>query len=368
MKAAGSLGTIQALGAVLEFLIGPLFGKLSDVFGRKAIMQLNPIVVFIYNMAILKFPRSLWAHYIRVPVIAIETQFYVAMHAMMADCMSGSNRAQNGFINMAPAGLAVMAAPLIAARLSTRNNFVLAMACSAVCVAVVNQLLETLPPKSRQPLSSLDLSSCNPFAFIQLFQRGRTLATLTLCSGVQTFTDPRLMDECAVVVMKDKGLDDASIQGMLSIMSVSLISGVGVGKFSVKRLGRLNHTHSSHFFKILAYVIWSQAATKTLLRVSQALLVFGQRQRDGVETLLSDVAVRKGIGKGLVEAYKFNFRSISNLLAPLLYAKLFALGKAVGFSGLPFVGAAIVTATAEMIICTLGHECLAKEVGGQAAI
>ena len=35
VKAAASLSTIQSLGAIVEFAVGPLFGNLSDVFGRK---------------------------------------------------------------------------------------------------------------------------------------------------------------------------------------------------------------------------------------------------------------------------------------------------------------------------------------------
>ena len=40
--AATTIGSIQATGALLEFMVGPLFGRLSDRFGRKSIMMLGP--------------------------------------------------------------------------------------------------------------------------------------------------------------------------------------------------------------------------------------------------------------------------------------------------------------------------------------
>jgi hypothetical protein len=56
VKAAASLSTIQSLGALLEFATGPLFGKLSDVYGRTFVMRLNPVVVFASNALLVRSP------------------------------------------------------------------------------------------------------------------------------------------------------------------------------------------------------------------------------------------------------------------------------------------------------------------------
>lgn len=358
-KAVKTLGIIQALGALLEFLIGPLCGKLSDVYGRKAIMRLNPIVSMAYQTLLWLKPHCLWVHYLKIVTIAMDTAFFSTMHAMMADVMSGPNRAQNGFINMFPVGVAQMAAPFIAARLSSRNNFFLATLLSFASVGVVGRLQETLSPKARQSPSSIQLASCNPFAFYRLFTHGRALATLSLVSGVQTYSDPRLMDDTAIVVMKEKlGWNDQQIQSQLGAMSMSLVLGVGVGKFSVKSLGRLGHTHFSHIMKLLTYIACSRVTSVKAMRWTQALMVFGQRQRDGTDTLISDIGTKAGMGKGQVEAWKFNFRSVSNLVAPVVYAQLFGYGKSIGNPALPWAGAAGFVALAELILCSLPRHTL----------
>jgi MFS family permease len=351
VKAAASLSMIQSLGALLEFAIGPYFGNLSDIYGRKFVMSLNPIVVFAHYLLLLTNPKSLWAHYTKVPVIAIETTFYATMRAMMADVMSGQNIAENGYINMAPAGLAIVVAPLVAIRLSTRQNLMLATALSGAACWIVLKLQETLPPKSRMAVSELDLASCNPFAFTRLFTNGHELAALSLISGVQTCTDPRLMDEVSTLVMRDKlQWGDKRVQGQLALMSASSIMGVPAGKYSVRTLGRLGHTHFAHFFKFMTYVLWGRANNSRSMRMTQLVHIFGQRQRDGIETLITDLGATKGLGRGQVESYKYNWRSISNLLAPLCYSRLFAVGKANGNPGLPFVGAAAFVATAELLM------------------
>jgi hypothetical protein len=173
------------------------------------------------------------------------------------------------------------------------------------------------------------------------------------------------MDEVSALVMRDKlQWGDNRVQQQLALMSASTIAGVPVGKYSVKSFGRLGHTHFSHAFKFMTFVLWSQASNGRSMRVAQLMHVFGQRQRDGVETLITDLGATKGLGRGQVESYKYNWRSISNLLAPLLYARLFGVGKARGDAGLPFVGAAVFVATAELLLTSVvSREQLQKEIG-----
>jgi len=266
--------------------------------------------------------------------------------------MSGRNIAENGFINMAPAGIAVLVAPMIAVRLSTKGAYMFSAILMVGCALVAERLQETVALQCRAALSSMDFASCNPLAFYKLFTNGRTLATLSAVSAVQTYTDPRLMDECAALVMREKlRWNDKQIQQQLGVMAASLTFGVAVGKWSVRSLGRIGHTHSAHLFKFITMLLWSQASSKTMMRFTQLVHTFGQRQRDGVETMITDLGVEYGMGKGQLQAYKFNLRSGSNLLAPLVYARLFAAGKTMGNAGLPFVGAATFIAIAELIMC-----------------
>jgi len=94
------------------------------------------------------------------------------------------------------------------------------------------------------------------------------------------------------------------------------------------------------------------------MRIAAVLLMFSFRQRDGVETMMTEYGVKEGMGKGQMEAYKMNFRSIFNLIGPLVYARCFALGSNSASNGmlgagLPFSAAASFVGLAEMMLLTL---------------
>lgn len=368
VAAAKTLGSISAIGALLEFVVGPAFGKLSDIYGRKFVMQLAPVAIFISNLLITLRPRALWVHFLRIPVIALDTAFFAAMRAMMADVMSGKNIAANGLMSMAPAGLATIAAPLLASRLSVNNCFRFSTVLAGLCIFVLNRMMETLPPWQRMKPSSFDVSSCNPFAFYHLFTNGRGLATLSLVSWVQTFTDSRLLEETATFVMRETAkLNDKGVQLQLTYMALSGFWSVPIGSASVKRLGRLGHTHFCHFFNVIGFLMWSRATSVGSLIRTQLILMFSQRKRDGVETLMTDVGVKKSMGKGQMEAYKMNLRSVSNFLAPMVYARVFTWGKTQGRPSSPFVFAAVISALSELIMLSL-KECDLKSVLGVSKV
>lgn len=104
------------------------------------------------------------------------------------------------------------------------------------------------------------------------------------------------------------------------------------------------------FFKLVAYYFWAKARTSRDLKLVQLLLLFGQRQRDGTETLITDIAIKKGFGKGEVESYKMNWRSISNILAPIVYSAAFSYGKKVQKKELPFYAAIMFTILSEVVL------------------
>lgn len=364
--AAKANGNIQSAGALLEFAIGPLMGKLSDVYGRKFVMQLCPLAMFVSNAAVIAKPFSLWSHYLRVCSIALGTAYMATMRATLTDVMSGRNIAENAYFNMALAGLCQVGAPVLAAKLSGKACFRLATAAAAAMLLMTLRLRETLPEDQRKPPSSLDFGTCNPFAFYHLFRNGKNLAALSLISAVQTCTDCRLSDEPHVLALREKlSLNESAVHKQFQILQLCNVLGAVTGKFSVKGLGRMMHTHFSNGCRILGYLLLTRAAgpASPALALGHAVLLFSQRQRDGVETIMTEVGVRHGMGRGQVEAYKMNFRSVTNIIAPVAYARAFALGCARRVPDAPLYLSAAATSLAEAIVLSLDESSIAKELG-----
>ena len=101
--------------------------------------------------------------------------------------MSGRNIAENGFIHMAPAGLATLVAPLIGARFSAEGCYRIAVLCGAVCALVLTQVQETNFRGGGEGEASnaadavpFTWEACNPLAFVRLLTSGPELRALAL--------------------------------------------------------------------------------------------------------------------------------------------------------------------------------------------
>ena len=358
--AAITLSKIRAVGALSEFLVGPFFGRLSDKLGRKFVMQLSMVSGVFGNGLIYFFPHSLLAHIVgAIPVIALDTAFFATMRAMMSDVMSGKNIAENAFVSMVPAGIAMVLAPMIGGRINPRNAYLFATVASALGYFQVANLRETLAPEKRM---ELDLAACNPFAFLRLFQgigkEGRILRTLCTISGIQTMTDSRLILDVATLHMRSSlQWSAAKASKHLTFLRGFEMSGAFVAKRTVGYFGRIGHTHFSHLFKFLGYIVWSRATNQRQMRIAAILLMMGFRQRDGVETMITEYGVLQGMGKGQMEAYKMNFRSIFNLIAPLIFGRVYAWGTEQQsnqwMQGSPFLASAFFVVLSEALLLTL---------------
>ena len=135
----------------------------------------------------------------------------------------------------------------------------------------------------------------------------------------------------------------------LTLVGVYITMAPVASKFTIKKLGRLGHTTFSNVCNAAGYFLWARANDVSSMRLAQVPLVFGGRKRDGVETLISDIGAHShGMGKGELESYKRNMRSIANFCAPIVYSRVFALGKGRGALGAPFLCAVVFSILAEM--------------------
>ena len=108
--AALELGKIRAAGAFLEFLVGPFFGSLSDAYGRKFGMMPSAIMNVFSSLLVWVNPMSLYAHWLCIEHRAGHC-FFCSDQGTDGGLHDGRNIAENAFMHMAPAGLA-MVAPL----------------------------------------------------------------------------------------------------------------------------------------------------------------------------------------------------------------------------------------------------------------
>jgi hypothetical protein len=99
-----------------------------------------------------------------------------------------------------------------------------------------------------------------------------------------------------------------------------------LGKPMMKYFGQLGLTSVSNGLNFIAQAIGILSRNHGEMYAYVMATGLGERKRDGVETLITAEASRLGFGRGEIAAGMSNFRSIANILAPLLFAGAFNWG------------------------------------------
>ena len=69
---------------------------------------------------------------------------FFAVDNFQADVMSGRNIAENQFVHMAPAGIAMLLAPIMSARFSVRGSYGLSIFFGLLCSMVLMQVQKVI--------------------------------------------------------------------------------------------------------------------------------------------------------------------------------------------------------------------------------
>jgi MFS family permease len=159
--AATMLGMMASSGGMLEFILNPLIGRLSDKYGRFIFIMLGPLGNCVLDGLIAANPSS--------PTLLVAgrvisgmtmTAFVTILRAAVSDVLEGSALAAAHSQSALYSGLGIIGGPWLASRLGTDRA---AYGLSSV-VAGLNGLYllssfqETLPADQRKEVATLNFS------------------------------------------------------------------------------------------------------------------------------------------------------------------------------------------------------------------
>ena len=184
--AARALGAMTSGSAVVELLIAPILGRLSDTVGRKRSFFLFPIVASATHILVGTFPKVLAFNFAdRVLSGGLLFTHITMSNAALADLFEGDDLAQMRVVKQSMFSAALVLGPLLGNLVmlwrDAATAFLLCPIASAVSMIVLAQIPETLAPEHRRPM---DWAACNPLRFLKLF-RSKASAVLTIARGLQ---------------------------------------------------------------------------------------------------------------------------------------------------------------------------------------
>lgn len=328
--------------AVVEFLISPTLGGLSDAIGRKPFLFLSPALNAFLRLLIANRPE-LWLLGIeKVFTSAVVAAGSVAASATLADVASGTELAIAQAKVGISAGAAFVFGPACAGilikRKGARAAFVVSSCISVLQLGLLRKFQETVELDKRE-LTSVFVS---PFSFLKIFKtQSRRLRALTVVGVLQAFCEPKTWNDMVQLYMRvNVGLPVERVGRFFATFGLAAIAAKGLTRQLIQKYGPSRHISLANIAGAIAFFFWgaNPSSTWTSVVAPLALAPFSLDHKAGIITQSNDLATTLGFGKGEHAAMSQNLRALVVSAAPILFGRVYSWGaqEHIGRPGLGF--------------------------------
>mmetsp|Transcript_107256 Transcript_107256/g.313627 ORF Transcript_107256/g.313627 Transcript_107256/m.313627 type:complete len:425 (+) Transcript_107256:59-1333(+) len=353
---AKAMGLMSTCAAVIELVVNPILGKLSDQFGRKPFLMMTPIVSAVLHIFVAALPRSLPTQFIdRMIGGSMIFGFAAPAQAAMADLFAKepTKLAMWGAKNGMFLGIGTTLGPMIGSKLGGAMSFLASsLVFCATSLWVKMQVSETLSASSRKPFRFADI---NPVAFLKLF-KNKTLTLLAGATALQSFGDyVNIYDINNLFMIKTLGYGPSQIGNFATMVGVTQIAGGRVTAGVIEQLKKMK-VPALKVAALFANVMWAigMATMGTAKGTPQAffalfLWTFGHQRSNSISVYLQKYGAAEGMGRAEIVAATGNLLAYVKVLIPLFYSSLYAWATSNGrnMPGLPYFVISALTALAQ---------------------
>jgi MFS transporter, DHA1 family, tetracycline resistance protein len=348
--AAAFFALINTSMSLCEFLFNPLFGQLSDAYGRRVVLLLWPAINPISRICVAMFTSKKIYMAQQVSVKMLEYIFEKGISCSITDMLDGDERSiANGKINFMREGVGVLLGSLIggyiAATYGHRAAYYIC-ACSSFVAYLLMQyrMIETLAVEKRKPVNMEQ--AMNPLRFLDLLNGNSKYNKNNNCAGrklaivfaIQKGTNKGVEQQLNVFTRDNLGWD-ARMTSFYKVYQgiTGMVSGQMV-KYMLNAVGPKGSVWIGNIFSAIAWLLIGTAKqTWQVFAGLTMLLPFGAYKRPALETELSTIADKNNIGQGKLQADLANLVAVIKIVSPMIYLSAYNWGKAsFGSSSVPF--------------------------------
>lgn len=357
-KAAAWQSYMSAGAAILEFLLNPVCGRLSDRYGRKLFLCLSPAVNTLTKFMVAATDGKY------LPLVALDRILGGAITtvggsttcaAAISDVVKGPELA-GAMGNLGSyAGLGVLVGPFISGQILAATNKVKYTYLFGAVIAAFQLVCNlTLFQETLEVSRPMDWAACNPLSFLKIFSGDSTVARLGLVGGLQCFPEGKSLADLNMAHISNTLKFKPQLQTafVMSFGWSMIIAGSLPKKMIPKYLSQRDFTSVSNYLTVTALSLWGTTKSVLLFFLGLAVLCPSMERRAASSALATDLAVLRGFGKGEFQGLFANWRALCVAAAPMLYGTVYQrLG-----SKMP--GAAYFVAA----LVTLGTECIFRAI------
>jgi len=355
-----AMALFSSLTSLLEFLLNPLAGMISDAAGRRLVILQAPAVSILSKVIVFLRPSYYTIAMERIlsgctTTIGGSTSCNAALADLILDTkqLAGAYATCGTFI-----GFGVIVGPMIGAisarmRNTSRDVYLAAAAVSTVQLLISSSFLrESLAPEKRKPIRREELAhKLNPFNVLKLFQYSPHVAKLTSCASLQCFLEGKSVSDLNQYTIAHMNFTPEERASFTSGFGIAMTLSGMIGSFTVMKLGLRGHTTFQNGMSALGNVFLANTTSKPMLFCCLFFYCFSMERRSATSALASTAAKEANMGMGEFNAAFANLRALAVGIAPLVYSRMFALGlsRKPPFPGLPWLTAAVVALLCELL-------------------
>jgi len=365
-RSAQLLATFSALTGLVEFLLNPLAGKLSDAWGRKQFLVQAPAVSCIFRTLVCIKPCKLTIALERcVAGACITIGGSTSCSSALADLIHDPAELGQAYSGLGTAaGFGVIAGPMIGGFAAERTGSPLGAFYAGAALAGIQlvttsiALKETLALDLRKKLASMKdlLQSINPLSFLRLYTHGSVLARLASIASIQCFCEGKSISDLNTYYLLNEAKFPERLRSIyISCFGIVMTLAGAIGKETIRLFGNRGHTTLQNIASILGFLLMGSTTRAPLIFGVLPIYMLAMERRATMSSLAVKAAEAAGMGKGEFSAAFANLRAIAVGIAPLMYAKVYASGLAAKkrSPGRPFLAAALCALVAELMHRTL---------------
>ncbi len=322
--ASGSaMGALMATYAIMQFVFAPIWGNLSDRYGRKRILMIGVLGNVIAQL-LFGFSTQLWMLFAsRILAGVLSSATMPTAMAYISDITTQKNRSGGMGILGAAMGIGMVLGPGIAgwlAEISLSTPFFLAAALSTVALILVWAILpESLPPEKRE----LDSHKVHGPQLNQMWKAlNSPIGFLFFIAFLLNFGLTNFESIFGLYALNKFGYGTSQVGILLTMIGIiaAIAQGVLTGP-ATRRWGEVKVIKTALIASAIGFPLMLTANSDLTVALSIAFFVFSNSMLNPtVSSLISKrTTVRQGIAMGLNQSFMSLGRSTGPLLAGFLF-------------------------------------------------
>ncbi|MCD6067720.1 MAG: TCR/Tet family transporter [Bacteroidetes bacterium] len=345
-------GWLNVSYAIMQFIMSPILGGLSDKFGRRPVLLISLFGLGIDFIFLFLAPTLGWLFVGRI-IAGICGASFTTASAYIADVSTKENRAQNFGMIGAAFGLGFIIGPALGSAFSSfgvRVPFLVAAVLSLInCMYGFFILPESLKKENRR---NFEWKRANPIGSLLHLKKYPAILGL-ITSLIIIYIAGHAAQSTWMYITIEKFKWTEGING-LSIsfvgLTIAIVQG-GLIKVAMNKLGAKKSVYTGMIFYIIGFMLFAFANQGWMMFAFMIPYALGGIAGPAMQTIMSGQVPANAQGE--LQGAITSLMSLTSIVGPLLMTGLFAYftdrANPVYFPGVPFFAGGILTAFSLLI-------------------